>query len=358
MSQAYDLRDAIEHLESLDGEGTELVTITVPPDKSISHIRDRIAQEYAGAENIKSDQTRNRVQQALVRTQRVLRTYPETPEHGLVVYSGVVDGDLTSYVFDDLPTSVRESSYECADHFDLSALLDSIAPSETFGLIVVERGSAAIGRLVGERILRVRTFESQVMGKSRAGGQSAQRFERERERQEHEFFQKVGQVASEIFIGDGDSVTGVAIGGTLATAKKFVSNNYMDHRLRERVLGTFSVEYANKQGLQQLVEKAEDQLLDAEQQEVREHLAEFHTRLREEDNVAYGSDDVEKAAEFGAVDTGLISSAIPRERRKEYEEMITHQGGEFHIVSTDSEQGKLFADAFGGVGALLRFSIK
>nr|WP_240147652.1 hypothetical protein [Halorussus sp. JP-T4] len=166
MSEAYDLRDKIDQLEPLEGEGTELVTITMPSSKSISSIRERIAQEHAGAENIKSDQIRNRVQQALKRIQRILQRYQETPENGLVVYAGVVDGELTSHVFDDLPRPVTESTYRCDDHFDLTPLIDVVAPSDTFGLVVIERGRAAIGRLVGERIIPIRSFESQVMGKS------------------------------------------------------------------------------------------------------------------------------------------------------------------------------------------------
>ena len=281
MSQTYDLRDQIDHLESLTGDGTELVTVTVPNGKSVGSIRERIAQEYASAENIKSDQTRDHVQQALKRVQRILRRYERTPETGLVVYAGVVDGDLISTVFDDLPTPVAESTYRCDDHFDLTRLIEAVTPNETFGLIVIERGGAAIGRLVGERIIPIRTFESQVMGKSRAGGQSAQRFERDRERQVHEFFQQVGDIATDAFTGDEGTVTGLVVGGTLATAKRFVSDGYLDHRLRNRLLGTYSVEYATVQGLDQLVEKADEQLLDAEQREGRKRLDEFYSRLRD-----------------------------------------------------------------------------
>ena len=356
MSEAYDLRDKIDYLESLEGEGTELVTITVPPSKSISSIRERIAQEHAGAENIKSDQTRNRVQQALKRIQRILRQYGKTPENGLVVYAGVVDEELESHVFGELPQPITESTYRCDDHFDLTPLIDAVAPSDTFGLIVIERGRASIGRLVGERVIPIRSFESQVMGKSRAGGQSAQRFERERERQAHEFFHKVGDIANEGLIGD-DTVTGIVIGGTLATAKKFVSGDYLDHRLKDRLLGTYSVEYGNAQGLHQLVDKAESQLLDAEQQEARKYLDEFYSRLRDGDTVAYGSAEVGKAIEFGAVETVLITSSVPRDEREKLENEVSQQGGELIVISTDTERGAQLADNFGGIGALLRFPI-
>ncbi|WP_227356206.1 peptide chain release factor aRF-1 [Haladaptatus salinisoli] len=357
MSQTDDLREQIEQLEPLAGDGTELVTVTVPNGKSLNSIRERIAQEYASAENIKSDQTRDHVQQALKRVQRILRRYEDTPENGLVVYAGIVDGDLISTAFDDLPTPVAESTYRCDDHFDLTPLTEAVTPDETFGLIVIERGGAVIGRLVGERIIPIRTFESQVMGKSRAGGQSAQRFERDRERQVREFFQQVSNVATDAFTGDEGAVTGLVVGGTLATAKRFVSNGHLDHRLRNRLLGTYSVEYATVQGLHQLVEKAEEQLFDAEQREGRERLDEFYSRLRDGDRVAYGVEEVERAIEFGAVEAVLVASPVSRDQREELETAVEQQGGEGYVISSDTERGSQFTTAFGGVGALLRFPV-
>lgn len=357
MPQAYDLRKQIDHLKSLEGEGTELVTITVPPDKSLSSLRERVQQEYAGAENIKSDKTRERVQQALSRIQRILWNYKETPENGIVVYAGVIDGELVSYSFDVLPEPVSESTYRCDDHFDLTALIDATTPDDTFGLIVIERGGAAVGRLVGERIVPIRTVESQVMGKTRAGGQSAQRFKRERERQKHEFFQKVATIANDGLSADGEIVTGLAVGGTLATVKEFVNGEYLDHRLQDRILGTYSVEYGNVQGLHQIVDKAASQILDAERKQERELLGEFFRRLRDEETVAYGVDEVEKAIEYGAVDTAILSSEVPQDRRDEIQTGVDQQGGDTCVVSTETERGAQFAETFNGVGALLRYSV-
>ncbi|MFC5971880.1 peptide chain release factor aRF-1 [Halomarina salina] len=356
MSDTYDLRDSIAHLESLDGDGTELVTVSVPPEKSLRSVRERLAGEHASAENIKADRTRDRVQRALDRLQRTLREYDETPENGLVAYAGVVDGDLRSFVFDDLPTPVAASTYRCDDRFVLDPLEDAVAPDETFGLVVVERGRAAVGRLVGERVRPVWSSESQVMGKTRAGGQSAQRFARERERQASEFFGQVADVAADAFLGE-DPVAGLVVGGTLTTTRAFVDGGYLDHRLQERLLGEYAVEYATEQGLEHLVEQASDQLLDAEQRAAREHLDDFFARLRDGDDVTYGEAAVERAVEFGAVDTLLLASSVPRDRRDELGTAVERQGGEGLVVPSDTERGTQFTDAFGGVGALLRFPV-
>jgi peptide chain release factor subunit 1 len=146
------LRDRIEQLESTDGAGTELVTVTIPAGDSLAATRERVAREHAGAENIRSKRTRTRVRRALERIQRLLRPYEETPERGLAVCAGVVDGEMVSAVFDDLPEPITESTYRCDDRFHLDPVKATVAPGETFGLVVVERGRAAVGRLLGDRV--------------------------------------------------------------------------------------------------------------------------------------------------------------------------------------------------------------
>lgn len=190
------LTDRLERIDRLRGEQTELVSVSVPPQKQLASVRERIQQEYATAENIKQDATRDNVQRALKRIERILRQYEATPANGLVVYAGVIENDVESFVFDELPAPVDESLYQCASTFETRPLKTILAPDDSHGLVVVERGGAAIGRLVGERVVVDRKIESAVMGKTRAGGQSAQRFARDRERQLDEFFAEVGEVAS------------------------------------------------------------------------------------------------------------------------------------------------------------------
>jgi len=351
----FDLRDRIDHLAGLEGEGTELVTLTVPPDDAIASVRDRVASEHAGAENIRSKRTRERVQRALSRIQTLLREYDETPDAGLAVYAGVVDDDLVSAVFDTLPAPVAASTYRCDDRFDVAPLEAAVAPEETFGLVVVERGGAAVGRLVGERVVPVRVVESQVMSSTRAGGQSAQRFARERERQVHEFYTEVATAVNDAFLG-AEPVAGLAVGGTLSSARQFTEGDYLDHRLRERLLGTYAVEYATERGLDQLVDAAGPDLLDAERRETRERLDEFVARLRDDRPVAYG-DAVDRALEFRAVDALLVSSALDRDRRDALATTAERQGGETYVVDAETDRGTRFSEAFGGVGALLRFPV-
>ena len=356
--QDYELRDRIEAVQNAEGEGTELVTLSVPASKDLQSVRQRIEQEYAGAENIKSDQTRDRVQQALGRIRRILRRYEHTPESGLVAYAGVIDGDLTEFVFDSLPSPVTESRYECASEFVTEPIAHAIEPANTYGLLIVERGGAALGELRGDRVIPLREFESQVMGKTRAGGQSAQRFARERERQKHEFFEKVGDAARDAF-GEPDPVDGLLLGGATITRNEFAEQNYLDHRLQDSILGSYAVDHASEQGLSELVERGQQAILDKDRQQAREALDRFYKGLQEGNQgaVEYGRENIATALEYGAVDTLLLSEELPTDTIREHEKRAEEMGGTALVVSSDFERGEQLESVFGGMAATLRFPI-
>lgn len=355
MPHQYDVREQIPEIESITGNGTELVTLTVPPEKNITNTRMRIEREHAEAEHIKSDTTRRHVQQALQRIQRTLTQYDEIPVNGLIIYAGVIDGDLESYVFDKLPSPVHESTYRCDNHFHTDALADSITPEDAYALLVIERGGAAIGSVRGDRITTLHTLDSDVMGKTRAGGQSAQRFKRERERQKHEFFTRVAETVSTEFTAN-DLPAGIVIGGTLGTAKEFVDGQYLNYRLQDRIVGTYPVAYGNEQGLEELVRKAREDVLDETRAAERDVLDAFFTRLRTADPVVYGEDAVTDAITYGAVETLIVASTVPSARREALSTRVENQGGNVIVTATETDHGARFADTF-TIGALLRFPI-
>ncbi|RDI72306.1 Vms1/Ankzf1 family peptidyl-tRNA hydrolase [Halopelagius longus] len=364
----YELRERIEAVSNASGGGDDLLTVAIPPEESLGETLERVEEEYAEAEYIHADESSTARRAVLERTKQILHEYGETPDGGLVVYVGVTgdEEDLSEYVFDDLPNPIREERYEWSNEFDAEALAAAAGDSSTYGLLVVERGGAALGRFDGDRVEAVETIDSDVMGKTKAGGQSADRFERDRARQKEEFFDDVAAEAERAFLEDGagedgaPTVDGLLVGGTTVTVEEFEDGDHLDHRLRDAVVGgTFSVEYATEQGLTQLAEKGRDAMDDAEGEEVREALERFRDGLRDDgdDEVAYGEEEVERALEFDAVETLLVSGARPVEDLREYEERVTEAGGEFVAVPPDTEDGARFAEAF-GVAAVLRFPVE
>jgi peptide chain release factor subunit 1 len=360
MTTDYELRERIEAVSAAEGGGTDLLTVAIPPDRSLGAVLERVEEDHAEAEYLDADESSQARRQVLETARHRLHDYDGTPEHGLVLYVGALEGEgVEEYVFDDLPGPVDEFHFEWDNEFDVSALETVTQPSATYGLLVVERGGAALGRLDGDRVELVETIESDVMGKTKAGGQSADRFERDRERQKHEFFQEVATEAERAFLADGEpAVDGLLVGGTTITVDEFTDGDYLDHRLASLVVGgEFSVEYASEQGLHQLAEKGRDAVDDAEQEAVHEALERFRERLHDDaDEVAYGDEETDRALEYGAVETLLVSGGRPPDDVREYEERTAEEGGEVVVVPPETEDGARFDETF-GVAALLRYPV-
>jgi peptide chain release factor subunit 1 len=80
----YQFKRLLEKIEKLEGRGTELVTLYIPPDKSISDVINYLRQEYATASNIKSKQTRKNVQDAIESAIQRLKLFDRPGPTGLV----------------------------------------------------------------------------------------------------------------------------------------------------------------------------------------------------------------------------------------------------------------------------------
>ncbi len=357
MPKEPDRQERIATVDAARASGDVLLWVGVPPTESLAAVRVRIERERATVSRLGAA-TAKPAQGALERARRVLDTYETVPENGLVVYAGVVDGSLTGFVFDDLPDPVRESVFVRSDEFDLGPLRTAADEYDVYGLVVVERGGAALGRYGGGEVTVIDTFESNVPGKHRAGGQSADRFERRRRERTTEFFEAVADAARREFLRP-DPVTGLVLGGTEITVERFRDGGYLDARLAECVGGTYAVEYANERGLHELAERAATDGLGSGAGRAREALDRFFAALaHESDPVTYGRDATERALAFDAVETLLLSETLPVETQLDLESRAEREGGESVVVPTGIDRGARFDEAFGGVGALLRFPVE
>ncbi len=355
------LKNAVEDIRNLEGRGTELITLYIPPDDNLIDWVTRLSKEYSQADNIKTDRTRENVQKALKKSKKIVQQYSQTPENGMVIFVGMVDStdDMVEYVFDDLPRKVNQSNYICDDHFHTEPVELIVTPEEAYGLLAVTRDKSTIGQLVGDRIDIIREIETPVMGKSRAGGQSAARFERLREEQKHTHFKRTADATEDAFFEDGElAVQGLLIGGTDITVDEFTSAEYLDYRLVNGTLGTFNVAYGDKTGLKQLVDKAGDVLQSHREGQAKELVDEFLRRLSTDDSHAtYGPDNVDRALQYGAVDTLLLSETLDGELIDDLSERAENKGGDVELISNSFEEGEQLDNVFGGIAALLRYEI-
>ena len=362
-SPSTDLHERIDAVESASADRTSLITLAIPPDEPLEPVRNRIERDHAEATYGDSEPTNRHRTAALEETRRALAEYDEIPENGLVVYCGVTDGEDQVHVFDDLPAPIDGFVYEHANEFDTTPLDAMTEPSATYGLLVVERGAAALGRLEGETIETVETIENELADDTPTEGNAPEGIEggdlqgRQVEWKEG-FFDDVSDAAERAFLGD-DPVDELLLGGTEITIEEFAEGDRLDHRLRDRLAGTFTVEYASEQGLRQLVDRAEAQLVEAEDRPAREALGRFFDAVdSEEEPVAYGHEEVEEALTYDAVGTLLVSESFAAGETADLFERAEAIEAERVLVPTDTERGEQFEQAFGGVGGLLRFEIE
>ncbi|RQH03545.1 Vms1/Ankzf1 family peptidyl-tRNA hydrolase [Natrarchaeobius oligotrophus] len=354
----YELHERLDRLSDARADRDVLVTLAVPADGTIGEARQPVETDYAEATQLDERSFPRPLVDALEAARSRLNEYDELPENGIALYAGEVNGELVTVVFDELSVPIEESAYEHANAFDLEPLESVTEPDRSHGLLVVERGGAALGRLDDDGVDSIDAFDSDVPGKSSAGGQSAERFERDRERRKREFFDAVADRAERAFLDDGDGVDSVLLGGTTGTVESFREEADLDHRLEQRLEGPFAVEYASEQGLRQLASKAEDVVDERDRRDVRQTLEAFFDGLRDDETpVAYGASEVDDALEYDAVETLLLSTSVDGERIRTLGDRASDQGGETVVVPDDFPDGNRFAEAFDGVGALLRFPI-
>ena len=400
-------KNALDDLSGMRGMGTELVTVIIPPDRAIHDVRQQLAQELGQASNIKSKQTKKHVSDAIESAASSINNMRETPSNGIAIFTGhVIVGNnktrMTTVVIDDPPEPFRSFRYRCDSTFEVTQLEDMLIDKTCYGIFVIDRGEAAYGVASGKSVHCQEEMQSNIMGKHRQGGQSAQRFERLIEEHAHKFFKKSAEHASNYWLGMIDNMEGIIIGGPGGTKDQVIKGEFFHHEVTKLIRKpTFDVGYSNESGLRELVQRAGGLMheieLDAERQLVDQFLSEI---MQQHPKATYGEMMLRAALEQGAVDTLLLSEGMRKIRQAftcrqcqhdwlvtmdrlseippcpscnaaadqvredpdntttlmdELTTMAGHSSSKVKLISMDTEEGATLMEAFAGLGALLRY---
>ncbi len=403
----YKVRKLISELSSKEGRGTELVSLYIPPKKAIHEAIANLREEWGTAGNIKSDTTRNHVQDALTKAMQRLKLYRTVPDMGLVVFSGALPtngpGSEVVNVWEIIPPKpVQTYLYACDDHFRVEYLKDMLREDKVFGLLVIDSSDVGLGILSGGSLEIVDLMTSGISGKTRKGGQSARRYERGREMELTYFFNRVSEHATRTFI-DSNKITGLIVGGPGPTKDEFLKGEYLHYELQKKVIAVLDLGYSGREGVRELVEKASDILKDVRLVEEKRLVQRFLSEVNRQGGLAvYGLPRVMEALQKASAEVVLVSDdmelvtidatckkcrtqksqTVPSPRKIQtrqdmgatpcsscgaidYEisekdlvdalEEIALQGGtKVEVISSGTEEGSMFK-TFGGVAALLRY---
>tara|TARA_Y100000310_G_C20661756_1_gene805189 strand:- start:174 stop:1274 length:1101 start_codon:yes stop_codon:yes gene_type:complete len=353
-----ELKKFVKGLEYVKGRHTELVSVYIPAGYDIIKIIKHLAEEQGTAKNIKDAKTRGNVIDSLEKVIRHLRVVDKTPENGLAVFAGNVssqEGKIDIQVWSVEPShALNIRMYRCDNIFVLEPLMEMMEVKDVYGLVVMDRREATIGFLKGTVIKRTKHLTSGVPGKFKAGGQSAQRFERLIEGMALDFYRKIADSCMQEFFGKKD-LKGIIVGGPGPTKEKFIDQLQTD--LRNKVISVQDITYTDETGLHHLVEKSKDVLANAIIVEEKKIMNRFLEMLgRNPRLTSYGKKDVLEKLDMGAVEIVLISEDMADHDVEEIERKAIDFGTEIKIISTDTVEGKQLFD-LGGVAAILRYAV-
>lgn len=81
---------------------------------------------------------------------------------------------------------------------DPAAFASGVAPPPAWGVLLVRKGGFAVARLEGERTVESKVGQRHVQGRTKAGGQSQQRFARRRDNQARQAYEAAADHAARI----------------------------------------------------------------------------------------------------------------------------------------------------------------
>lgn len=359
--QKFELESLLEELENYRGRHTELITVYIPADFNINQVTKQLEDEKGTATNIKSNITRKNVINALEKAIRKLKEFDgRTPKNGLAIFSGnvsEVEGKEDLQVWSiEPPKKLKIRTYRCDQTFLLDPLKEMLISDEVYGLLIIERNEATIGVLDGKHIKVLQRMTSGIPGKTRAGGQSSQRFHRIRESLAKEFFKRIAEAMKTHFF-ENPKIKGILIGGPIPTKEEFLEKGGLTTQLKEKVIAVKNLGGTEMSGLVELVNLCEDVLAEQEVTKQKKILDEFFEMLaKEPDKVAYGEAEVKDRLEKGAVEKLIVSKSIDKKLIKKLTEEAKNYSTEVHLVTNETVEGVQF-DNLGGIGGILRYEV-
>ncbi|MCF7799156.1 peptide chain release factor aRF-1 [Candidatus Woesearchaeota archaeon] len=358
--EKYHLKHFVKEVEAVRGRHTELITVYIPAGYDINQKIQQLQQEQGTATNIKSKSTRDNVIASLEKMVQHLKTFKNTPPHGLIAFSGNAaeqEGRQDYRVWSvEPPIPLKQNLYRCDKEFVVEPLKEMIDDKIIFGLVAMDKREGTIALLKGKTIIPLKNLNSAVPGKHKTGGQSAQRFERLREGAAIEFYKRIAQHMLEEFLENQTAIQGIIVGGPGHTKHDFVEGGYITDQLKRKIIGIKDLSYTGEFGLQELLEKSEDILADEEVMQEKIIMRTFFEKLATQtDKVAYGFDDVLRLTNMGAVETIVVSEALDEKNIDEIEEAAELVGTTVEVISTETREGVQLKD-MGKVGAILRYA--
>jgi len=406
--EIFKVKKLIKNLEAARGNGTSMISLIIPPGDQISRVNKMLSEEYGTASNIKSRVNRLSVLSAITSTQQRLKLYNKCPPNGLVIYCGTViteDGKERKVNIDFEPFKpINTSLYLCDNKFHTESLNDLLLDDEAFGFLVMDGNGCLYGTVQGSNREVLHKFSVDLPKKHGRGGQSALRFARLRLEKRHNYVRKVAEMATQLFVPDGQkpNVQGIVLAGSADFKTELMRSDLFDPRLCKIVVKMVDVSYGGDNGFNQAIEMSADALSNVKLMKEKKLLQRYMDEISQDTGrFCYMVDDTLRALELGAVEDLIVwdnldinryvlrntqtSEEIILHLNKEQEQDSTHFrdqtnnveletiekeqfvewlannyknfGCNLEFVTDRSSEGTQFVKGFGGIGGILRWKV-
>merc|ERR1712174_113562 len=189
------------------------------------------------------------------------------------------------------------------------ALDELLESDDKFGFIVMDGNGSLYGTLQGNNREVLHKFSVDLPKKHGRGGQSALRFARLRMEKRHNYVRKVAEIATQLFIPNGQrpNVQGIILAGSADFKAELMRSDLFDQRLQKIVLKLFDVSYGGENGFNQAIELSADTLGSVKLMKEKKLLQKYMDEISQDTGkYCFLVDDTFKALELGAVEDLII----------------------------------------------------
>lgn len=310
MRKEYEIRKEMNRLSSVKGSGTELISIYVPPNFSLSDEINKLKEEYNQSGNIKSKATRLNVQGAIDKIIQYLRLFKKLPDNGIAVFCGNISKEQAKpniELFSIEPMEpIKANIYRCDSSFLLEPLEVILEAKDIYCLVVLDGREATIAILKGTHVTVEDKLHSFAHAKVHKGGQSANRYQRGTEESINDFYKSISDSINAIFEKYNFKIKGLIVGGPGPSKENFVKAKHLNYQIK--ILGVFDTGYTDEHmGINELLEKSKELLVEQSVIQERKLMERFLREVSNKGLAASGYENVKKVLLSNNVSILLIS---------------------------------------------------
>jgi len=409
--EQWKIKRLVKMLNSARGNGTSAITLVLNAKQDINGTNKMLTEEYGTASCIKSRVNRLSVLGAITSTQQRLKRYNRTPPNGLIIYCGEVltdDNKEKKLTIDFEPFKpINTSLYTCDNRFHTEVMSELMEDDDKFGFLIMDGNGSLYGTVTGSHREVLHKFSVELPKKHGRGGQSALRFARLRLEKRHNYVRKVGEIAVQQFIPDGErpNIKGLIMAGSAEFKQDLATNtDLFDQRLAAIVMPPLlDISYGGEAGFSQAIELASETLKNVKFIQEKKLVTGFLDEVSmDTGKYCFGIKDTMEGLEAGAVQTLIIWEELelkrlvirnPHTDTTEVKYVTPEQekdpklyvdketsvelkvedneafldwivvnyksfGAKLEIITDRSQEGNQFVKGFGGVGGLMRYKLE